>query len=340
MSKLILHIGTHKTASTAIQDTLHLNARLLAKKGLIYPDLAKFQTSKQTLRAHHALATEWAPLPEAMEPPDGTAAIWRMLSKKYARTDKTVIVSSEEFSRARPTPVSMKAIREYISEFDEVEVVIVLRNQINYVQSIFLEISRSRVVPGFSSFIQSGLKNRMCAGFWLNYERLYENVLKGFSPEEIHLVSYENASSQPNGIVGEFLAHVAPDFDYSTLIPAPRARPNTSADPLSTFIANTIASPNVGSAELRSQALEVLHEVFGDDAKSTIFNRQELQQYQRDFEPINRSLEKRVAPIQPDFKMASLDTPVDLVHRGMLANRFWFKFTSKILMSSTNSVSD
>ena len=39
MARIVLHIGTHKTATTTIQNVFHRNATLLAQHGIVYPRL-------------------------------------------------------------------------------------------------------------------------------------------------------------------------------------------------------------------------------------------------------------------------------------------------------------
>ncbi len=50
MTELILHIGAHKTATTALQRLLSESEKYLVQSGIIYPKIAWFQY------AHHRLA--------------------------------------------------------------------------------------------------------------------------------------------------------------------------------------------------------------------------------------------------------------------------------------------
>jgi len=72
MARLILHIGTHKTATTTIQNSFHANRKLLAQHGLIYPDLGR-------AAGHHGLVTDWIDLPANYHYPQGAAAAWQQV---------------------------------------------------------------------------------------------------------------------------------------------------------------------------------------------------------------------------------------------------------------------
>jgi hypothetical protein len=52
MSRIILHIDPHKTATTTLQRAMHANRTELEKYGIIYP-----HTPPSTV--HHILAADW-----------------------------------------------------------------------------------------------------------------------------------------------------------------------------------------------------------------------------------------------------------------------------------------
>ena len=113
MSKLILHVGTHKTATTTIQDILALNRKKLAKNGLIFPKMGRKS-------GQHGLVADWIALPEEYLFEEGSVAALKALSRDYANSDKTLFLSSEEFSRGDPNQhVDLATIRDLCSGFDE-----------------------------------------------------------------------------------------------------------------------------------------------------------------------------------------------------------------------------
>ena len=90
MAKVILHIGTHKTATTTIQDTFHANTDLLAAHGVIYPRYNR-------ITGHHGLVHDWGSLPDVYRLPGGSRATLTRLVNEYAHRDVTVVLSSEEW---------------------------------------------------------------------------------------------------------------------------------------------------------------------------------------------------------------------------------------------------
>lgn len=94
MSRLILHVGTHKTGTTAIQSFLASHRRELAAAGVHYPDSTRFVGSIP--EAHHgvaaALATGAGPFPPALEK-------FRDHLRRALRDHDAVVLSSEAFYR-------------------------------------------------------------------------------------------------------------------------------------------------------------------------------------------------------------------------------------------------
>jgi hypothetical protein len=341
MSKLILHVGTHKTATTTLQETFALNRKLLEKNGIIFPSLAKFMNRSLTNfvkkprepAGHHSLTLDWVPLSKRYHLRSGTQPIWEMLSETYAHTDKTVILSSEEFSRNQRVAVDHKVIREHISAFDEVKVVAVLRNQVGFSQSLYAQMSRSGQALNLGRYIEHGLTRHQAAGLKLDYNILYDQLLRGFSPEEILLLSFEEAVKHEGGIVGRFLDLFGTHLTAADMAPVPVHRMNASREPLPAHLSQLVAPSEIPSPKILDCAEATFREHFGEDKKSSIFTRTEIQEYKEMFEPMNRALEARVAPYQSDFKVAPIEINNDLVHRGQIDSAFWRRFLRNSLAS-------
>lgn len=88
MAKVVIHIGTHKTATTTIQDTFSQNAKLLRQHGVIYPRLSRFT-------GHHGLVSDWGRLPKVYDLPGGSKAALRQIANEHGAGDHTVFLSSE-----------------------------------------------------------------------------------------------------------------------------------------------------------------------------------------------------------------------------------------------------
>ena len=131
MRTIYLHIGTWKTGTTTIQNTLHLNRRLLLDQGLNYPDIGT---------SHNFLASSFHE-----RPLDQNIAKSRQLSKrsllKWHTTSKQKF--EESITQAPKTMVSsefllglsirgLRDLKSYLEVFfDEIVVVAYIRNPIN-----------------------------------------------------------------------------------------------------------------------------------------------------------------------------------------------------------------
>jgi hypothetical protein len=104
--KIVLHIGTHKAGSTAIQHMLWHNRDRLLKKGFCYPQMIDGQPG------HHELA--WAIRSSAggKTPRQVDRDVLSKLRRQLQRSDcHTAILSSEEFEFAT-TPEQLRMIRK------------------------------------------------------------------------------------------------------------------------------------------------------------------------------------------------------------------------------------
>jgi hypothetical protein len=152
MSRLILHMGTHKTGTTTIQGTLERERERLRAAGIHYPDAVKHLGGGSD--AHHAFA-------HAM---NGTDSRKKRAALKFAehvsqesqQTD-TIVISAEALYRhvLREGDRQIKyweakrryleGIAEAFSGFD-IEVVIFLRRQDRFVESLYSETVAKRMI--------------------------------------------------------------------------------------------------------------------------------------------------------------------------------------------------
>jgi hypothetical protein len=174
MSRIILHVGTHKTATTTLQDTCAANRRRLAAHGVIFPEIGP-------TNGQHTLVTRWIPLPPRFCDPRPALEHWQALARRHAGGEATILVSSEEFSRCRPA-VDMAELGRLVAPFGRRTVVCVLRNQLAYLQSIYLQVSQTPGVAGFESFLAEALLTNLATGVQLDYGALYDRLLAGFAP--------------------------------------------------------------------------------------------------------------------------------------------------------------
>ncbi|MEX5728677.1 hypothetical protein Ga0609869_002030 [Rhodovulum iodosum] len=331
MARLILHIGTHKTATTTLQRTFKRNRALLAERGVIYPEIG-------ASAGHHALVTHWFDMPQFAGLDRPIDAAWRTISERYAGTDATVVLSSEEFSRGdRDRRVDFTELRALVSDFEDVKVLCLLREQAAFLQSIFLQMAKSHRQVGmyWREFYDKTMKTRLASGLFLNYNQLYDHILTGFAPEEIIFLSYDAACRAPGGVIGKILEMTGAPLTADDLDHGPPA--NVSPEPLSFWAARMIAGGHQIRPELLDAVGQAIRRQFGEDCRTTIFNASELRAVINHFDAANRRFVERVAEVQPEFVLPPSRLTEDHVDRGQLTAGFWMTVARMVYAESMQS---
>lgn len=114
---IILHIGSDKTGTTAIQSTLDAHRETLSTSGIIYP---KFNIS-----AHHECL--------ALEIQDGTPGpAWKKFNKIIKKNPNAVIISSERFCLLSKEEI--RRLKKWLSPH-EINVICYVRSAGEYLES-------------------------------------------------------------------------------------------------------------------------------------------------------------------------------------------------------------
>lgn len=171
MSRLILHIGTHKTATTSIQRFLRHNQAALAERGVFYPDYSLINRKPHYAHLGMVNALSGRHKNYSRELAETYFAKVRERMTDYDLT----IISGEPFYRHVENDPSDDPYYEpeeywplrnaYIARmrevFGEAEVVVVFRRQIDYAQSLYQEHVKVTSYRGnFKQFLQE---------FWFHF---------------------------------------------------------------------------------------------------------------------------------------------------------------------------
>jgi len=127
-SRLTIHIGLHKTGTTAIQHYFWRHYQELLQHGVYYPVTGR-PANAATQFGHHEIP--WAFTPEASERPQTLLA--RLRAEIEETTVADVVLSSEEFSRMSPS--SITALRAALPF--ETRIVFYYRRQSEIVQGLY-----------------------------------------------------------------------------------------------------------------------------------------------------------------------------------------------------------
>lgn len=315
MSKIILHMGTHKTATTYLQQVLAANRPLLGGHNIVYPTVGRFA-------GHHMLLSEWLPMQAGYIPDQGTQGVWDYLTETYADSDKTVVLSSEEFTRAYPKRVDMADLRARLSGFDQVQIICFLRDQQSFLQSIYLEISKDRAPQPLHEMLDIAKTDHTADGLWLDYNLLYDHFRTGFDAPEITLIPFGQAVHHPRGILGCFLELIGCNADKNAFLEQDLTV-NKSSEPLAMWGANKIASPQPAPEKLVDFVYQQFVAGFGANTRSSIFTRAEVGALAAIFNPLNQQLATRIKTHQPHFSAPQIAVNETHIHRGQLDGPFW-----------------
>lgn len=318
MARVVLHIGTHKTASTAIQDTFAANAALLARHGLIYPALG-------TVSGHHGLASDWIPLAPVYRLPQTSREVFRNLARKYAHFEGTLFLSTEEFSRCDDGGIDLSEIRELLSDFEAIELICLLREQWQFLQSVYLEMSKRRLPPPPPHIVKNGIKTGKVDGLFLDYNLLIDRLERAFSPEEITLLDYGSCKASDGGVIASLLRALGVDVAHEEMKLVNGGQSNVSPMPLASWLANVLAQPKVAPPWLVNRCAALIKSSHGEDVATCIFSRPEFDMLRAHFDPLNEKLARRRQSLQPDFRITSSSPPEPAVFRGGLEAGFWPK---------------
>ena len=124
--KIIIHIGPHKTGTTAIQKCLLESSEFLSSKGIFYPDMDIIQYG------HHSLAIKVRNRLYS----DADLYIKSMIRNSESMNSNTILLSSEIFSTLRGN--NLKKLHELIKHLN-VEIVYNQRNPIRQIYSWWQE---------------------------------------------------------------------------------------------------------------------------------------------------------------------------------------------------------
>lgn len=326
MAKIVLHMGAHKTATSYLQGAFYRNRKLLEHHGLHYPHIGPNN-------AHHALAAQWIAIndiPQSFYDRRGPAGLWDDLIADYATRPGTLFLSAENFSRVHPERIDMAGLAERLSAFEAVKIVYTMRRQVDLVPSVWAQIAKVNHMPSIWAFMRTVFEERRAKGVPVDHHMVYQSLLAGFAPDQIHLLDYSAFRSHPGGALGVFLDLLDCGLRATDLQPPSEEEANISPDPLALFVAGVVTADGSRppAPALVSEMAKALDEILG--RPRTLLARHEYAKLHDRFREGNQRLVERVQPYQPGFAFAEGTAPEGLAYRDDLDAEAWMKIASAV----------
>lgn len=310
MASVILHVGAHKTGTTALQSTFLQNRDTLARSGVIYPDTNWYRY------AHHRLAFA---LLGRLDQDKGDASVLSYeldeLNAVIAGADKQarIFVSSEELLALPPDAV--QRLKDGI-ECDDIRILAVVRRPDELLLSIYNQKMKSPMnkfeepLHGFVDApdqLHRDMDQPGCVTTWID----------AFGQDRLILWSYEAANVIPDCL--RLLG-----LSENAITPGPRINSSVSSAVLEVM---RIAKTTGISPERRKILFQHAQKLFADyplKALSGADRRRVLARYESEFDALfaefDQSNPYRTNSVDPAQKADQTPPPVQLY--AMLVEHF------------------
>ena len=303
--KLVLHVGIHKTGTSAIQAFCKANHAALVERGILYPSTGLLElpvTSTPTSEAghrgfHDVLVTPMNQNSEAMLDD---------IAREVQGYDNihTVLISCETFSAPR-VKISNSVPQSLERYFSETQVLMYLRRQDEWASSFYREVlcwPGRRMSKSFQQFRKSFLVE------WLNFQNRVEKWADVFGDENLAIKSYDDRANK--NIIVDFFGHLGLDVSDQQQFQFPGFN-NPS---LPSNLIDVIRRMNRYKMN-REQRSTITNHLFNQLAESTyevdfkpVITPEQRASMEGKFAPMNQALAKRFN-INPSEKLCDFSEP-------------------------------
>jgi hypothetical protein len=204
-----IHVGTHKTGTTAIQRFLAANAAVLAARGTHYPRAGRLSES---FPGHHNAAFELFGDPR-FDPALGTFA--EIVAEIAASRAPRACISSEDLEYLYRRPPLLAAARDALLAAGYRPVIVVyVRAQGDYLESLYAETVKFGGTLGFDAFVDDVLHRGVArfANDWglpFQYSRIADGFASVFGDDGMIVRPYVRGRGA-QAVIRDFVGIVAP----------------------------------------------------------------------------------------------------------------------------------
>ena len=203
---VFVHIGTHKTGTTSLQELLAKNARAFARYGLLIPKAGRIEANS----GHHNIAWELGADPR-FDPAFGT--LESLLREMACAVTRTACISSEDFELLHADDGALTRLRDGITAAGYTpKIVLYVRPQADYLESAYAEVVKARDVD-FDDFFESIVSTGSFGPLLFAYDRLAHAFAAVFGCANLIVRQYRSALPS-SALLTDFVALVAPELAH------------------------------------------------------------------------------------------------------------------------------
>lgn len=297
MATLYLHIGTHKTGTTAIQAFCDANRAALARHGYCFPIApCKFGRVSLNINGHFLVAAKQAPDGSFENPREGR--LWRRRLAVIAghfRRYPNVILSDEMLWNE--SSFGCKGLwRNLKREADalgfDVRIIVYFRRQDQFIRSLWAQRVKAFTTEHGKMRWEEALAQ---ADSWieLDYYRHLEEIAAVFGRDAIDVRLYDRRRFPEGNIISDFLSAIGLTMDGSFSLPGEDANPSIGGNALEIKrIVNNV--PGIRYAQLvrARSAVEAYDRIEKERATYSMFSDAELRDFLARYEESNRLLSR------------------------------------------------
>ena len=334
--RIFLHIGTHKTATTTIQNGCCENRENLLAAGWLYP------TTGMYLFGQHNIAWEmcsgheqpWNHVNEWVRFRPESGGIQALLSEIEASPASNVIVSSEDFDGMQTDRI--QKLHSLLADY-QVEVIVYLREQSSLLQSAWAQFVKSGyVIEDFETFIDRMLNSSdQVLRYFGAYDVFLHPWMEMFGADHVHSRPFSRDA---------FKGHVFHDFLHTCQLPEPEIFPipeNQNVSPgYKTLEMIRLMCLDIPQKERRRMVTHFIQwigfEKHWDNGKLNLIDASHHARIQKRFAGANQFLSEQFNGGKPFFDTSFKEKPLSKFDKSSITGEEWEAFSREITTRLVN----
>ncbi|WP_375700475.1 hypothetical protein [Pseudophaeobacter sp. TrK17] len=213
---LHFHIGSHKTATTTLQNAVAANEDLLARAGLLYPKSGRYFTG------HHPLALQLRDPALRHQPLDSLGDWPALLREIQASPADHILLSSENFEWLQDL-----SRLQGLSQHYRVRVLFYMRSPPDYLESFY-----NQLVKDLKTRESRSIESYICEHglFFLDNDRLLRRWSEAFGAQALQVRLYDRSGSSQT-LLSQFLSALGCHSQPQLVLPQQAALQKVSLPP-------------------------------------------------------------------------------------------------------------